>query len=84
MHNISSHVITSIREGGTRTSCTLNGKLLIDDVMRSKSETSLDIYFGGADFYRGACGSCNLPGRFPPRDGLCLFAGTSRGVMNME
>lgn len=53
MHNISSHVITSIREREARTSCTLNLKLLIDDVMRSKVETSLDIYFGGADLYTG-------------------------------
>lgn len=66
MHNISSHVITSIREGRTTSSCTLNGKLLIDDVMRSKFETSLDIYFGGADFSRGACGSYNPPGHFFP------------------
>lgn len=64
MHNIFSHVITSVREGGARTSCTLNWKLLIDDVMRSKFDTNLDIYLGGPDFYRSACGFCNLPGLF--------------------
>lgn len=64
MHTLSSHVITSIREEGARTSCTLNWKLLIDDVMRSKFETNLDIYLRGPDFYRSACGFCNLSGLF--------------------
>lgn len=84
MHTLSSHVITSIREEGARTSCTLNWKLLIDDVTRSKFETNLDIYLRGPDFYRSACGFCNLSGLFFFWDFLCPFTRISRGVMNME